>query len=94
MPANSQKQWKDPDIVEDAIMLQSDMAQGYLSMLDKSTTPNLRNELIKLLTDEEEISYELGVEEQKRGWTAFMMADQAQMDMLKQKYTNQNIPSI
>lgn len=86
----SKNQWGDQEIVQDAAMNQKAIAQFYNISAGESITPNLRDDFLDILKDEQEILYELCLEMQKRGWYPVKMADQAQITSTLQKYQPQN----
>lgn len=83
---NTKNQWGDKEILYDALMTQREMADAYDTSAAESITPNLRNEFLDLLKDEQEILFELYTEMQKRSWLPMQMADQAQVMATRQKY--------
>ncbi|MFT8887680.1 MAG: spore coat protein [Ethanoligenens sp.] len=83
---NTKNQWGDKEILADAVMTQKEMAFRYNVSASESITPNLHNEFLELLKDEQEILSELYTEMQKRGWYPMQMVDAAQVTSVRQKY--------
>ncbi|ADU26631.1 spore coat protein [Ethanoligenens harbinense] len=87
---NTKNQWGDKEILYDAVITQKAMADAYDTSAAESITPNLRNEFLGLMKDEQEILFELYTEMQKRSWLPVQMADQAQVTSARQKYQPAN----
>ena len=68
------------------MMVETHMNAAYLRADDRSTTPNLKDEFLRLLQDEENILSELFIELQKRGWQNVAVADNAQMTAALQRH--------
>lgn len=79
-------QWGDKEILGDAVITQKYMSHAYDISASESITPNLHNEYLEILKDEQEILSELYTELQRRGWYAVQMASPAKLTSVQQKY--------
>ena len=87
---NSQNQqgMGDKEMVNDSIASQKLISNNYNTFANECATPNLRDEFMNILKDENQIEAELFNEMQKRGWYQMQAADQQQVMQAKQKYQN------
>lgn len=90
---NTKNKMGDKELLADAMMSQTYMCDHYGKAADLSTTPNLKDEFLELLKDDENLLYELFLETQKRGWLPVLMADPAQIGAVNQQHQAARTPA-
>ena len=87
MPANAS--FGDKEMLTDALSTQKYITDTYNTWANECATPELRTDMMTLLSEEHQIQFDVFKEMEKRGWYAVTQADQAKMQQVKQKYMAQ-----
>lgn len=83
---NTKNKMGDRELLLDAMMVEAHMCAAYLRADDRCTTPNLKDEFLRLMQDDENVLSELFIELQKRGWQTVATADNAQITTALQRH--------
>ena len=74
------------DILKDALNAQKYISDHYNNFANASASPELRNTVMQILTDEHDIQFELFREMSSRGWYPTEVADAQKVTEAKNKY--------
>lgn len=84
--SRDEKAFGDRDILEDMLASQREVATAYNQMALDSAHGGLKNAVITILGEEQQIASELFAELEKRGWVTVNQADQAQIDKALEQF--------
>lgn len=74
------------ELMNDVLASQKYVTDTYNSFTNECATPNVRNEFMRILTEEHQIQAEVFDEMKKRGWYEAPAAQQQKIDQAKQKF--------
>ena len=76
----------DKEKVHDLLFTQKHLTDSYNTFANESTTKNLQQDLLSILSDEHDLEFKLADEMQRRGWYTVEYADQSGIDKIKENY--------
>ena len=76
----------DQEMMTDALATQKFVTSNYNSFANECATPNVRNEILSILSEEHKIQSNIFIEMQKRNWYQVAPAEQPKIDTAKQKF--------
>lgn len=74
------------ELMNDVLASQKYVTDSYNTFTNECATPNIRNEFMRILTEEHQIQAEVFDEMKKRGWYETPAAQQQKIDQAKQKF--------
>ena len=83
-------QMQEKEILNDVLTSQKAVTGAYNNFANECATPNIRDEFMRILTEEHQIQADVFDEMQKRGWYPTPAAEQQKIQQAKQKFQNQN----
>ncbi len=89
MAANANCPMGDKEITQDCLTSQKYSTSAYNTWAGECVNQSLRNEMLSLLQDEQNIQFTVFNEMSARGWYPVKMAEQQNIDELKQQYNVQ-----
>ena len=84
-----QQMMDDKTMLTDALTSQKTVTTGYNTFANECACPNLRQEMMDLLSDEHDIQYELFQEMDKRGWYPTTPAEKQKITDLKKQFESE-----
>jgi spore coat protein CotF len=81
------------ELMNDVLASQKYLTDSYNTYTNECATPNVRNEFMRILTEEHQIQAEVFDEMKKRGWYETPAAQQQKIDQAKQKFQNMSSQS-
>ncbi|MDF2686133.1 MAG: hypothetical protein K0S55_1314 [Clostridia bacterium] len=91
MNNNTDNVMSDKEYLEDVLSSQKYMNTNYNMWAGECVNQNLKDALLEILEDEQQIQMEIFQEISGRGWYAVKNAEQQEVDSIKQKYINVTI---
>ncbi|HEX2985827.1 MAG TPA: spore coat protein [Caproiciproducens sp.] len=82
-------QLQDKELFDDMLSSQNFITDTYNTFANECATPNIRNEFMRILTEEHQIQAEVFDEMNKRGWYTPAAANQQKVQQTKQKFQGQ-----
>lgn len=79
--------YNDKDMMTDALSTQKFLADNYNSFASEAASPAFKADMMNILSEEHQMSFEIFGEMQKRGWYNVEQAEQCKIDKAKQKFT-------
>lgn len=76
----------DKQILTDALSTQKMITSNYNNFVNESATPEVRNDVMNILSEEHQIEYSLFSEMQRRGWYQVTQAEQQKVMQAKNKF--------
>ncbi|MDF2632177.1 MAG: spore coat protein [Caproiciproducens sp.] len=83
-------QMQEKEILNDVLASEKAVTGAYNNFANECATPNVRDEFMRILTEEHQIQADVFDEMQKRGWYPTPAAEQQKIQQAKQKFQNQN----
>ncbi len=83
-------QMQEKEILNDVLASEKAVTGAYNAFANECATPNVRDEFMRILTEEHQIQADVFDEMQKRGWYPTPAAEQQKIQQAKQKFQNQN----
>ena len=83
-------QMQDKEVFDDMLSSQNFITDTYNTFANECASPNVRNEFMRILTEEHQIQAEVFDEMSKRGWYPTTPAEQQKIQQAKQKFQNMN----
>ena len=83
----------DKEYLNDSITMQKYMSSTYNTMESECANPQLRNDALSILKDEQMIQADMFSEMQRKGWYQIQCAEQPKVEQAKQKYSS-SMPSV
>ena len=83
MPNN----FDDKQILTDALSTQKMISGNYNNFVNESATPEIRNDIMNILSEEHQIEYSIFTEMNRRGWYQVTPAQQQKVDQAKNKFS-------
>ncbi len=83
-------QMQEKEILNDVLTSQKAVTGAYNNFANECATPTIRDEFMRILTEEHQIQADVFDEMQKRGWYPTTAAEQQKIQQAKQKFQNQN----
>lgn len=83
-------QMQDKEIMEDVLTSQKAVTGAYNNFANECATPNVRDEFMRILTEEHQIQADVFDAMKQRGWYPTPAAEQQKIQQAKQKYQNTN----
>lgn len=83
------QQMQERELFDDVLSSQKHITDTYNTFANECATPNVRNEFMRILTEEHQIQSDVFDEMKKRGWYQTPQADMQKIQQAKQKYQNQ-----
>jgi len=83
-------QMQEKEILNDVLASEKAVTGAYNTFANECATPNVRDEFMRILTEEHQIQADVFDEMQKRGWYPTPAAEQQKIQQAKQKFQNQN----
>jgi len=87
---NTNIQMQDKELFNHMLSSQKLITDTYNTFANECSSPNVRNEFMRILTEEHQIQAEVFDEMSKRGWYQTPSADQQKVQQAKQKFQNMN----
>jgi len=84
---NQQLPMQDKEILNDSLATQKELTSSYNTVANECAMPALRDEMLKILSEEHQIQVNLFTEMQKRGWYPTPLAQQQKVQCAKDKFT-------
>ncbi len=81
-------QMQEKELFNDVLASQKFITDSYNTFTNECATPTVRNEFMRILTEEHQIQAEVFDEMQKRGWYPTPAAEQQKIQQAKQKFQN------
>lgn len=81
-------QMQEKELFDDMLSSQNFITDTYNTFTNECASPNVRNEFMRILTEEHQIQAEVFDEMSKRGWYPTSTADQQKIQQAKQKFQN------
>lgn len=78
------------EMMNDVLSSQKYLTEAYNTYTNECATPNVRDEFMKILTEEHQIQAEVFDTMKQRGWYAVPAAQQQKIQQAKQKYQSQS----
>ncbi len=85
---NSQNQFGDREMMEDALSSQKFVTEGYNTFANECSSPSVMSEMLNILNEEHMIQHELFDAMQKHGWYATEPAQQQKIEQCKQQFAS------
>jgi len=82
-------QMQEKELFTDVLSSQKFITETYNTFANECATPTVRDEFMKILTEEHEIQADVFDTMQKRGWYPTPAAEQQKIQQAKQKFQNQ-----
>jgi spore coat protein CotF len=79
----------DKDMLTDALSTQKFITETYNTWSNECEHPEVRDDLMCILSEEHQIQFDLFNEMKQRGWYQVEPADQVKVQQTKQKFQNQ-----
>lgn len=79
---------QDKEVFDDMLSSQNFITDTYNTFTNECASPDVRNEFMRILTEEHQIQAEVFDEMHKRGWYPTSCADQQKIQQAKQKFQN------
>lgn len=83
-------QMQDKEVINDVLSSQKFITDSYNNFTNECATPNVREQFMRILTEEHQIQAEVFDEMSKRGWYPTTPAQQQKVQQAKQKFQNMN----
>lgn len=83
-------QMQEKEILNDVLSSEKALTGSYNNFANESATPTVRDEFMRILTEEHQIQSDVFDEMQKRGWYPTPAAEQQKIQQAKQKFQNQS----
>ncbi len=83
-------QMQEKEILNDVLASEKAVTGAYNTFANECATPNVRDEFMRILTEEHQIQADVFDEMKKRGWYPTPAAEQQKIQQAKQKFQNQN----
>lgn len=80
----------DKEMMDDSLSSEKMATDGYNTTANECATPNIRNEILNILSEEHQIQADIFNEMSKRGWYPTEPAEQQKVEQAKQKFQNMN----
>jgi len=80
---------QEKELFTDVLSSQKFITETYNTFANECATPTVRDEFMKILTEEHEIQADVFDTMQKRGWYPTPAAEQQKIQQAKQKFQNQ-----
>ncbi len=84
---DNQNGMTEQEIMNDAISNEKHLINAYATFVAEATCQNLRNELTKIITETQQIQFELFNAMNARGWYNIKNAPMEEVQQTAQKYT-------
>ena len=81
-------QMQEKELWDDVLTSQKFITDSYNNFANECATPTVRNEFMRILTEEHQIQAEVFDEMKKRGWYPTPAAEQQKIQQAKQKFQN------
>ncbi len=81
-------QMQEKELFDDVLSSQNFITDTYNTFANECATPTIRNEFMRILTEEHQIQAEVFDEMSKRGWYPTTAAEQQKIQQAKQKFQN------
>ena len=81
---------QEKEILNDILASQKSATSAYNTFTNECATPAVRDEFMKILTEEHQIQADVFNEMHKRGWYPTPAAEQQKIQQAKQKFQSQN----
>lgn len=81
-------QMQEKELFDDVLSSQKFITDTYNTFANECATPAIRQEFMRILTEEHQIQAEVFDEMSKRGWYPTTAAEQQKIQQAKQKYQN------
>lgn len=78
---------KDKDKINDMLISEKHLTNTYNTFASESSSKNLQQDILTILTDGHELVINLSDEMNKRGWHTVEYANQADIDKVKDSYS-------
>lgn len=83
-------QMQEQELFNDVLSSQKFITDTYNTLTNECATPTVRNEFMRILTEEHQIQAEVFDEMSKRGWYPTAAAEQQKIQQAKQKFQSLN----
>mgnify|MGYP001264867812 CR=1 FL=1 len=83
-------QMQDKEILEDVLTSQKAVTGAYNNFTNECATPNVRDEFMRILTEEHQIQADVFDAMKQRGWYPTPAAEQQKIQQAKQKFQSTN----
>lgn len=81
-------QWSERDLVDDILHSEKQMLMSYGTYLAETSCPNLRNEFLKIITDKQQVQFQIYDLMTKKGWYPVKNAKLTDVQNAIQKYSS------
>jgi spore coat protein CotF len=81
-------QMQEKELFDDVLSSQNFITDTYNTFANECATPTIRQEFMRILTEEHQIQAEVFDEMNKRGWYPTTAAEQQKIQQAKQKFQN------
>lgn len=78
------------EMINDVLSSEKYLTEAYNTYTNECATPNVRDEFMRILTEEHQIQAEVFDTMKQRGWYSVPAAQQQKIQQAKQKYQNQS----
>lgn len=78
------------EMMNDVLSSEKYLTEAYNTYTNECATPNVRDEFMRILTEEHQIQAEVFDTMKQRGWYDVPAAQQQKIQQAKQKYQNQS----
>lgn len=84
----NQSPMQDKELMDDVLSSEKQMTGIYNSYANECATPEIRQEMLKILKEEHDIQADVYTEMQSRGWYQAPPAEQQKINQAKQKFSS------